>query len=156
MRQCLIMFTILRIAFIDAPGMHLRKSSLLEFLRVRTLILHYAFDRWMDRTHRGVPFERYADDIVIHCTRMSEAVRIRESLTRRMNEVGLTINEEKSKIVYIDTFERHNVATSFTFLGYDRFRSRALFTVGTTTSALILESLTSERRYLDRFTFLRA
>ncbi|AHG42786.1 reverse transcriptase [Pseudomonas syringae CC1557] len=38
------------------------------------LFLHYAFDRWMDRTHRGVPFERYADDIVIHCTRMSEAV----------------------------------------------------------------------------------
>jgi retron-type reverse transcriptase len=65
------------------------------------LFLHYAFDRWMDRTHRGVPFERYADDIVIHCTRMSEAVRIRESLTRRMSEVGLTINEEKSKIVYI-------------------------------------------------------
>src|SRR3546814_19028435 len=79
----------------------------------------------MDRTHRGVPFERYADDIVIHCTRMSEAVRIRESLTRRTSEVGLTINEEKSKIVYIDTFERHNVATSFTFLGYD-FKVRAL------------------------------
>jgi RNA-directed DNA polymerase len=73
----------------------------------------------MDRTHRGVPFERYADDIVIHCTRMSEAVRIRESLTQRMGEVGLTINEEKSKIVYIDIFERHNVATSFTFLGYE-------------------------------------
>src|SRR3546814_7585698 len=73
----------------------------------------------MDRTHRGVPFERYADDIVIHCTRMSEAVRIRESLTRRMSEVGLTINEEKSKIVYIDTLERHKVAKSFTFLGYD-------------------------------------
>ena len=89
------------------------------------LFLHYAFDRWMDRTHRGVPFERYADDIVIHCTRMSEAVRIRESLTRRMSEVGLTINEEKSKIVYIDTFERHNVATSFTFLGYD-FKVRTL------------------------------
>ncbi len=77
------------------------------------LFLHYAFDRWMDRAHRGVSFERYADDIVIHCTRMSEAVRIRESLTRRISEVGLTINEEKSKIVYIDTFERHNVATSF-------------------------------------------
>jgi hypothetical protein len=75
--------------------------------------------------HRGVPFERYAADIVIHCTRMSEAVRIRESLTRRMSEVGLTINEEKSKIVYIDTFERHNVATSFTFLGYD-FKVRTL------------------------------
>ena len=26
------------------------------------LFLHYAFDRWMSRTHAAVPFERYADD----------------------------------------------------------------------------------------------
>lgn len=89
------------------------------------LFLHYAFDRWMDRTYRGVPFERYADDIVIHCSRMSDATRLRDRLTQRMAEVGLTINEEKSKIVYVDTFERHNVATSFTFLGYD-FKVRTL------------------------------
>ncbi|MEQ9862647.1 group II intron reverse transcriptase/maturase [Pectobacterium cacticida] len=89
------------------------------------LFLHYAFDKWMDRTHCGIPFERYADDIVIHCSSMSEAVRIRQSLTQRMAEVGLTINEEKSKVVYIDTFERYNVATSFTFLGYD-FKVRTL------------------------------
>ncbi len=28
------------------------------------LFLHYAFDKWMDRTHRNIPFERYADDSV--------------------------------------------------------------------------------------------
>nr|WP_277587932.1 reverse transcriptase domain-containing protein [Pseudomonas chlororaphis] len=89
------------------------------------LFLHCAFDRWMDRTHRGVPFERYADNIVIHCTRMSEAVRIRKSLTRWISEVSLAINEEKPKIAYIDTFERRNVATSFNFLGYD-FKVRTL------------------------------
>lgn len=89
------------------------------------LFLHYAFDLWMARTCRGVPFERYADDIVIHCKKMSEAVRIRRWLTARMAEVGLTINEEKSRIVYIDTFERRNVGTSFTFLGYD-FKVRTL------------------------------
>lgn len=89
------------------------------------LFLHYAFDLWMGRACRGVPFERYADDIVIHCSRMSEAVRIRKQLTDRMQAVGLTINEEKSKIVYIDTFQRQNVATCFTFLGYD-FRVRTL------------------------------
>ena len=42
-----------------------------------------------------------------------------------MKQVGLTINEEKSQIVYIDTFPRWNVATSFTFLGYD-FKVRTL------------------------------
>lgn len=91
------------------------------------LFLHYVFDKWMDRTHRGVPFERYADDIVIHCSRMAQATRIRQSLTQRMTEVGLDINEEKSQIVYIDTFKRYNVATEFTFLGYD-FKVRTLRT----------------------------
>ena len=89
------------------------------------LFLHYAFDWWMQRVNRYVPFERYADDIVIHCSRMSDAVRIRDQLAARMKQVGLTINEEKSQIVYIDTFPRWNVATSFTFLGYD-FKVRTL------------------------------
>lgn len=89
------------------------------------LFLHYAFDQWMDREYRGVPFERYADDIVIHCSRMWGAVGIKEKLAARLAQVGLTINEEKSKIVYIDTFQRSNVATSFTFLGYD-FKVRTL------------------------------
>lgn len=89
------------------------------------LFLHYAFDLWMGRACRGVPFERYADDIVIHCSRMSEAVRIKQQLDERFADVGLTINDEKSKIVYIDIFERRNVATSFTFLGYD-FKVRTL------------------------------
>ena len=89
------------------------------------LFLHYAFDLWMERTYRGVPFERYADDIVIHCSRMSDAVRIKTQLAARLTEVGLTINESKSKIVYIDTFPRRNVGKTFTFLGYD-FKVRTL------------------------------
>lgn len=31
------------------------------------LFLHVAFDKWMDKFHPEKPFERYADDIVIHC-----------------------------------------------------------------------------------------
>lgn len=91
------------------------------------LFLHYAFDKWMDRTHRYIPFERYADDIVCHCNRMSDAVKLKEQLTLRFNEVGLTVNETKSKIVYVDTFKRWNVPTCFTFLGYD-FKVRTLCT----------------------------
>jgi RNA-directed DNA polymerase len=26
------------------------------------LFLHYAFDEWMQRNHKNIPFERYADD----------------------------------------------------------------------------------------------
>lgn len=89
------------------------------------LFLHYAFDRWMERQYRHRPFERYADDIVCHCSTMNEAIHLREALRSRFQSVGLTINEAKSKIVYIDTFERFNVETRFTFLGYD-FKVRTL------------------------------
>lgn len=89
------------------------------------LFLHYAFDQWMGRAHRYTPFERYADDIVCHCSNMRDAVRLKESVANRFAEVSLTINESKSKVVYIDTFERRNVDTSFTFLGYD-FKVRTL------------------------------
>ena len=37
------------------------------------LFMHYAFDRWMDREHPGSPFERYADDAVIHCDTEAQA-----------------------------------------------------------------------------------
>ena len=31
------------------------------------LFLHYSFDRWMAENHPSIPFERYADDIIVHC-----------------------------------------------------------------------------------------
>src|SRR5688572_28071429 len=37
------------------------------------LFMHYAFDRWMDREHPGCPFERYADDVVVHCDTEEQA-----------------------------------------------------------------------------------
>jgi RNA-directed DNA polymerase len=89
------------------------------------LFLHYAFDRWMDRNHRHTQFERYADDIVCHCKTMKEAVRLRELVKARFEEVGLEVNENKTHVVYVDTFERWNVKTCFTFLGYD-FKVRTL------------------------------
>jgi group II intron reverse transcriptase/maturase len=89
------------------------------------LFLHYAFDVWMIQNNKGVMFERYADDIVCHCYRMSDAIRLKESIKARFQEVGLEVNAQKSNIVYIDTFERTNVKTCFTFLGYD-FKVRTL------------------------------
>jgi RNA-directed DNA polymerase len=35
--------------------------------------MHYAFDKWMDREHPGSPFERYADDVVVHCDTEAKA-----------------------------------------------------------------------------------
>ncbi len=56
---------------------------------------------------------------------MKDAVALKTTLAERFASVGLTINEQKSHVVYIDTFKRRHVKTSFTFLGYD-FQVRTL------------------------------
>jgi group II intron reverse transcriptase/maturase len=89
------------------------------------LFLHYTFDVWIQRQEKDVPFERYADDIVCHCKTMKEAMALKRKLCQRFGEVGLSLNEKKTQVVYVDTFPRWNVAKSFTFLGYD-FQLRTL------------------------------
>jgi RNA-directed DNA polymerase len=37
------------------------------------LFMHYAFDAWMTREYPGIRFERYADDVVVHCVTEREA-----------------------------------------------------------------------------------
>jgi len=48
------------------------------------LFLHYALDRWMDKTHPGIRFVRYADDVIVHCSSKSEAERILSSIKSRL------------------------------------------------------------------------
>lgn len=64
------------------------------------LFLHYAFDRWM-RTHcPGIPFERYADDIICHLWSAKQAKWLKWKLERRFAECGLKLNPSKTKIVF--------------------------------------------------------
>ncbi|MCW3107137.1 MAG: ltrA [Segetibacter sp.] len=89
--------------------------------------LHHAFDKWMDETHSQCPFERYADDIVIHCSSKEEAERTLEELKARMQEFELTLHPEKTKIVYCKNYyrtEKHD-NESFTFLSYS-FQPRVI------------------------------
>ena len=44
------------------------------------LFLHYAFDKWMQRNHPGIPFERYADDAICHCRSEKQAAALRNAL----------------------------------------------------------------------------
>lgn len=84
------------------------------------LYLHYAFDTWMDVEVEGHPFERYADDIIVHCATKAQAEEVLKKLKARMKEYGLELNEEKTKIVYCKRDrrgERHE-HESFTFLSY--------------------------------------
>src|SRR5215207_8344900 len=40
------------------------------------LFLHYAFDCWMQRNYPGIPFERYADDVIVHAKSKAAAEQL--------------------------------------------------------------------------------
>ena len=84
------------------------------------LYLHYAFDMWMKRTHPAIGFERYADDIVIHCRSMKEAQELKREIERRLAECKLAVNQEKTRIIYCKDSNRTGKyeQTEFDFLGY--------------------------------------
>jgi RNA-directed DNA polymerase len=89
------------------------------------LFLHYAFDKWMRKNYSNLSFERYADDILVHCRTKAEAETMLKVISDRLTECKLTINREKTKIVYCglsDTYSDY-AHRSFDFLGYT-FRRR--------------------------------
>src|SRR5512132_3636582 len=89
------------------------------------LFMHYAFDQWLARNYPGCPFERYADDGVVHCKSRRQAEDVLAGIAARMEEVGLRLHPEKTRIVYCKDSNRpgDHEHTSFTFLGF-AFRPR--------------------------------
>jgi len=89
------------------------------------LFLHYALDAWMANRHPSCPFERYADDIVVHCDTEQKARNLLAAIANRLGAFGLELHPDKTKIVYCkDTKRRGDFEhTSFDFLGYT-FRGR--------------------------------
>jgi RNA-directed DNA polymerase len=89
------------------------------------LFLHYAFDEWMKRNNPDIPFERYADDIIVHCVSERQARWFRAKIGGRLMECGLELHPQKTKIVYCKDDNRRGSYQneSFDFLGYT-FRPR--------------------------------
>lgn len=84
------------------------------------IFLHHVFDMWMAEKYPSIPFERYADDTILHCKSQAQAEFIRKALTQRLSEWKLEIHPDKTRIVYCrDSFRtgRHR-PFMFTFLGY--------------------------------------
>lgn len=84
------------------------------------LYLHYAFDHWMRRNFPGVLFERFADDIIIHCQSKAQSAQIETALMERLAECGLSLHPEKTKVVYCKDSNRKGryPTKKFTFVGY--------------------------------------
>lgn len=84
------------------------------------MFMHYAFDIWMDRSFPHAPFERYADDAVIHCRTEKESEEILKALDERMKSCKLELHPQKTRIVYCKDKDRKEEYPNveFDFLGY--------------------------------------
>jgi len=73
----------------------------------------------------GVPFERYADDGILHCESKAQARLVLDAIIERLAQVGLELNLDKTRIVYCKDSNRtgSHEHERFDFLGYT-FRPR--------------------------------
>ena len=91
------------------------------------LFLHYAFDTWMRWNFRSVQFERYADDVIVHCRSSSQAEEVLDAIRGRFARCGLELHPTKTRIVYCkdDNRRGEHEQVAFDFLGYTFHPRRA-------------------------------
>jgi RNA-directed DNA polymerase len=90
------------------------------------IYLHYSFDMWMAREFPAVPFERYADDAVVHCISERQARFVLGKIKARMADCQLKLSADKTLIVYCKDSNRKGSYEHerFDFLGFT-FRPRS-------------------------------
>mgnify|MGYP003624194248 FL=1 len=64
------------------------------------IFMDIVFDKWISKRNPENSFERYADDIIVHCKNIKEALRLLEAIKERFSTCKLELNREKTKIVY--------------------------------------------------------
>jgi len=67
---------------------------------------------------RQKPFERYADDIVVHCKTEKQALFVLKMIQQRMTACKLTLHPVKTKIVNLRGKSEKKYPRSFDFLGF--------------------------------------
>ncbi len=89
------------------------------------LFMHYAFDAWMTRSFPLARWERYCDDVVVHCKSEQQAQYVLRAITERLASCKLELNPAKTCLVYCKDADRRESYEHerFDFLGYT-FRPR--------------------------------
>lgn len=97
------------------------------------IYLHYVLDLWFDKkvkpALRGYAgMVRYADDFVIGCQYQEEAQKILQSIKDRFSQFGLTLSEDKTRVIEFGRFAKERRAEhgkgkpeTFTFLGFTHY-----------------------------------
>jgi RNA-directed DNA polymerase len=90
------------------------------------LFMHYAFDAWMQREFPRISFERYCDDVIVHCHSPKQATFLQDRIADRLGGFGLSLHPDKTRIVQCwqqGIVRAAGSSLDFSFLGYT-FRPR--------------------------------
>lgn len=82
------------------------------------IFLHVVFDKWMEKNHPEKPFERYADDIVVHCKTEKQAKFVKTIIAKRMERCKLQLHPEKTKVIHLRGETEAKYPRSLNFLGF--------------------------------------
>ena len=82
------------------------------------LFLHVVFDGWMQKQHPEKPFERYADDIIVHCKTEKQAQYVLCRIRERMMSCGLQLHPNKTQIVNLRGISQRRYPRKYNFLGF--------------------------------------
>jgi group II intron reverse transcriptase/maturase len=87
------------------------------------IFLHVVFDTWFEENYPDCAYERYADDIIIHCKHFKQALSVLEAVNKRMNRCKLELKKQKTNIVYCKRNQKQHPPfkpqyVTFDFLGF--------------------------------------
>jgi len=110
-------------------GIHQKDGMVLERLTgtpqggvisplLANIYLHVVFDKWMQINFPDKPFERFADDVVVHCKTEKQAKFVLKSIQKRMTECKLTLHPVKTKLINLTGITENVYPRKFDYLGY--------------------------------------
>ncbi len=82
------------------------------------LYLHVVFDKWMKHNHPDNPFERYADDIIVHCKTERQTLFVLKAIEERMQICKLELHPLKTKTVNLRGRSVEKYPKRYDFLGF--------------------------------------
>jgi RNA-directed DNA polymerase len=114
------------------------------------IYLHVVFDKWMEKNHPGKPFERYADDIIVHCKTEKQAKYVTAMIERRMTSCKLELHPEKTKIINLRGTTELRYPRSLDFLGFTIRVQMVQTKVGPKLMPTVVISLKSRSSILEK------
>lgn len=118
---------------------------------IANIFMDICFDKWMQKHHPEKPFERYADDIVVHCKTEKQAKFVLKQIKQRLTRCKLELHPIKTKIVNLRGESEARYTKKYDFLGFSILPQWNIIKGKGMLLPSIRISNKSEQRILERF-----